>query len=50
MMNMTVKRTERKANATAAKLLAIGRRCAVALKGAAIDHAALLYDERGLPK
>jgi hypothetical protein len=50
MMNMNVKRLDRKAKATVAELLAIGRRCAVALKGAAIDHAALLYDERGLPK
>jgi antitoxin VapB len=35
---------------TAADLLAIGRRCAAALKTAPVDHAALLYDERGLPK
>ena len=31
-------------------LLAIGRRCAATLKGKAIDHAALLYDDHGLPK
>ena len=49
-MNMNVKRLERKAKATLAKLLAIGRRCAVTLKGPAIDHADLLYDECGLPK
>ena len=30
--------------------LAIGRRCAKLLKGPAIDHAELLYDENGLPK
>jgi hypothetical protein len=50
MMNMNVKRLDRKANATVAKLLAIGRQCAAALKGPAIDHAVLLYDERGLPE
>jgi hypothetical protein len=38
------------ADMTVAELLAIGRQCAAALKGPAIDHAALLYDERGLPK
>jgi antitoxin VapB len=31
-------------------LLAIGRRCAATMKGKPIDHAALLYDDRGLPK
>jgi len=31
-------------------LLAIGRRCAATLKGKPVDHGALLYDERGLPK
>lgn len=31
-------------------LLAIGRRCAATLKGKPIDHAALLYDDHGLPK
>ena len=50
MVNMNAKRLERNAEATVAELLAIGRRCAAALKGPAIDHAALLYDERGLPK
>ena len=50
MVNMNVKRLERKAKATVAELLAIGRRCAAALKGPAIDHATLLYDRRGLPK
>ena len=49
-MNMNVKRLECKVKATVAELLAIGRRCAAALKCPAIDHAALLYDDRGLPK
>lgn len=38
------------AEATKNDLLAIGRRCAATLKQKAVDHAALLYDERGLPK
>jgi len=50
MVNMNVKRMERKARATVAELLAIDRRCAVTLKAPAIDHAVLLYDECGLPK
>jgi len=33
-----------------AELLEIGRRCASTLKGPAVDHGELLYDERGLPK
>lgn len=32
------------------RLLAIGRDCAAHLKDKSIDHADLLYDERGLPK
>jgi len=43
-------RRQRQPEATVAELLAIGRRCASTLKGAAVDHAALLYDERGLPR
>ena len=43
-------RRERAREATVAELLAIGRRCARTLKGKPIDHAAGLYDERGLPK
>jgi antitoxin VapB len=35
---------------TANDLLAIGRRCAATLKRRPVDHAALLYDEHGLPK
>jgi antitoxin VapB len=36
--------------ATAKELLTIGRRCAATLKKEQVDHAALLYDEDGLPK
>lgn len=43
-------RRRRKPEVTAAELLAIGRRCASTLKGPAVDHATLLYDERGLPR
>jgi len=39
-----------KPEATAADLLAIGRRCAATLKGEPVDHGSLLYDERGLPR
>jgi antitoxin VapB len=39
-----------KPEATADDLLAIGRRCAATLKGKAMDHGTMLYDERGLPK
>lgn len=43
-------RRRRKA-ATAEELLAIGRRCAEGLKGSLPpDHAAMLYDEQGLPR
>ncbi len=40
----------RKPEATTDDLLAIGRRCAATLKSKPVDHGALLYDERGLPK
>ena len=43
-------RRPRKQGAKAAELLRIGRRCAGHLKRAPVDHAALLYDEKGLPK
>jgi hypothetical protein len=43
-------RRRRRGEATAADLLAIGRRCASQLKGRPRDHATLLYDQRGLPK
>jgi antitoxin VapB len=41
--------SSRKAKGTAEDLLAIGRRCAATLKQKPVDHAALLYDEHGLP-
>ena len=43
-------RRSRKQAAKAAELLRIGRRCASFLKSAPVDHAALLYDEKGLPR
>lgn len=43
-------RKSRKTETRAAELLAIGRDCASHLKGPAIDHADLLYDDHGLPK
>jgi antitoxin VapB len=38
------------ARSSADELLAIGRRCAAALKGRPVKHAVLLYDKRGLPR
>ena len=43
-------RGQRRQRATATELLAIGKRCTATLRAAPIDHAALLYDDRGLPK
>jgi antitoxin VapB len=43
-------RRHRKPEATVAELLAIGHRCASTLKGEPVDHATMLYDERGLPR
>jgi len=43
-------RRSRKADATAAELLAIGKRCAEQLQGPTMDHGSLLYDDKGLPK
>ena len=43
-------RKRRRSKATAQGLLAIGRRYAARMKCDLIDHAELLYDERGLPK
>ena len=40
----------RKPEATTEELLTIGRRCASTLKGPAVDHGTLLYDDRGLPR
>jgi antitoxin VapB len=45
-----LRRVERRPEAMVDDLLAIGRRCASARKGKLVDHAALLYDERGLPR
>jgi antitoxin VapB len=43
-------RRRKRPDSTASELLAIGRRCAAALKGKPIDHGELLYDRRGLPR
>jgi len=43
-------RRQRKPEAAVAELLAIGHRCASTLKGKPVDHGAMLYDERGLPR
>ena len=43
-------RRKHKTAVTARDLLAIGRRCAATLKRPPVDHAALLYDEKGLPR
>jgi antitoxin VapB len=44
-----VRRQSKKAT-TSEELLTIGRRCARTRKSPAVDHATLLYDERGLPR
>ena len=43
-------RRQSKLEATAEELLTTSRRCASALKGRAVDHGTLLYDERGLQR
>lgn len=43
-------RRRRKSNAIRAALNAIGKRGAALYKGPYLDHAELLYDEKGLPK
>ena len=43
-------RRQSNAGATAEDLITIGHRCASTLKGPAVDHGTLLYDERGLPR
>ncbi|HLZ92800.1 MAG TPA: type II toxin-antitoxin system VapB family antitoxin [Candidatus Acidoferrum sp.] len=43
-------RRSHKQIAKAAELLRIGRRCASYLKRPPVDHADLLYDEKGLPR
>ena len=45
-----LQRLQRHHRADAAELLAIGARCAKSLTAEPVDHARLLYDERGLPK
>ena len=41
---------QRRTRTTVAELLAIGRRCAKTIKGKALNHGELLYDERGIPR
>lgn len=43
-------RRQRKEKRLAEELAAISRRYRAAMKGPPIDHAAFLYDERGLPR
>lgn len=43
-------RRQEKPEAKVEDLLAIGQRCAKTLKGVAVDHGRLLYDDRGLPR
>ena len=43
-------RRQRRPEATVAELMAIGHRCASTMKGKPVDHGAMLYDERGLPR
>jgi len=43
-------RRRNKPEVKAAELLAIGRRCARALKGTPVDHGTLFYDDRGAPR
>ena len=43
-------RRHRKPEAAVMEMLAIGRRCASNLKGPAVDHGTVLYDERGIPR
>lgn len=40
----------RRSKASVEELLAIARRASAQVKGPYLDHAELLYDERGLPK
>lgn len=43
-------RSHHRPEATVEDLLSIGRRCAATLRAKPVDHAELLYDERGLPR
>ena len=49
---LTREMAERGKGGLAAELVEIGKRCAAHLRGpvSSADHAALLYDERGLPR
>lgn len=40
----------RQGKVRAEELLEIGRRCAARMKGRAVDHGAVLYDKRGMPR
>jgi antitoxin VapB len=44
------KSTGKKKRMTVKEMLALGRRFRKSIKGPLIDHAELLYDEKGLPK
>ncbi len=44
------KLTGKKKRMTVKEMLALGRRIRKSIKGPLIDHAELLYDEKGLPK
>lgn len=49
--SLEAERRRARPGALAEELLAIGRRCARHMQGLSSgDHAAMLYDERGLPK
>lgn len=43
-------RRQRRRETMVNELLELGRRCAGTLKGNAVDHAELLYDEHGIPR
>ena len=43
-------RAQRSATMLARDLVTIGRRCAQTLKRKPVDHAELLYDDRGVPR
>lgn len=45
-----VRKQQRTQRVTANDLLAIGKRCAATLSGPPVNHAELLYDERGVPR
>ncbi len=45
-----VRERRRSSRVTADDLVAIGKRCAATLIGPPVDHAELLYDERGVPR